>query len=1241
MNVIHQFISACVLVLLCSILSVPAFAQERVIITATDTTLFNTQPDEEEFRLLSEFYKQLNGKKWKKNTSWLKGKTNADMARWYGVVVRDGDISEIHLPDNNLRGAIPKSIYKLKALKALSLENNALEEPKKAYQKTQIASSSSNGNVMDAAVLSKAPIVVGKNLPVWGLAVAGPTAQQVDWRVTPPAVDPLVNSGVSQHGASGVAIDNCGKIAFYVLHSGTDAVNQLHIHRADGTKLTNNIAGNPLQALNSAAGVNELQVVRVPGTADEWYLIYSKWQTPCNGPPYSSAYCPAKVVYSRVKYNAIDGLTILPGKREVQIGNANHTFIHGKAVSRTVNGDASRHFLYLAQRGITEPYSINNNLTLHRFIIDADRIDYPVQSPALVPAEFWNAGISGSSLELSPDETKLAISNRNIYSTNKQEIIIFDVTQFTSSTYNPIVISAAGLVVYGTGKTVFQLQDQYPCLANLEHKLSYIEFSPSGRYLYAVHGGYPGAGNKPYNTYLLQIDLQSGSGEGDYEIRMQIEKGYAAASSCNGAYGTLPGNTMIGQIQTAYDGKLYFTKGSSSTLFVIPNPDDPLPHSLVPGVVNLATATSPNIEMDNAAGVSYMPENIDGYDYLKESMIEKFVLNKTTAGKGEAVLLTIQSFVPADGNSYQVSWGDGIVESLTAASKTHSYEEAGDYRITLTVISSDKCALITSKIVNIVDCAQAIIEIGHTPYLCAIKFSVPKVTDCYATYDWNFGDGQHSANRSPMHVYGIPGTYTASVTISYDCSGCADIVTATKPITVADQGPVFEEQEIQVPSDQKIRVLSSSATSFSDAWPLDHNETALENLNSFNGGSEGMWRNEGSFVYNTPRSASSPVAIGSDGTYTLEHFNWAHAELEAIPKWTKTNSMTRYNAYSFELENKDVLDVHSGALYDYNGQLQSAHGVNMRNEEMGFTSFEHFNGKPTGNFIFSNTPLPAFTTYKVRTANAYVAVVEASLEELVDAERADIKMAAQKGSLFVLVKKSRYLKNVKIMCKEVYPDNPAWSVLVFEVAPYHGTWSGEITIKNVVVPAVQATLDNTIAHCGKTSMRIEAEKVFEQKLIRLEAGKTYHVNAWVAVQNPNLHTPKLSNGLGIDVIMKNRDGVIVSLTSVLAEGKVIEGWQQVKGSFTCPEKDLVLSLRFKPGSTGKAWYDDIRVHPESGNLKSYVYNITDYRLNAILDEDNFATFFYYDKEGNLYLTKKETEDGIKTITENITYQVER
>ena len=136
-------------------------------------------------------------------------------------------------------------------------------------------------------------------------------------------------------------------------------------------------------------------------------------------------------------------------------------------------------------------------------------------------------------------------------------------------------------------------------------------------------------------------------------------------------------------------------------------------------------------------------------------------------------------------------------------------------------------------------------------------------------------------------------------------------------------------------------------------------------------------------------------------------------------------------------------------------------------------------------------------------------------------------------------------------------------------------------------------------------------------------------------------TPVLASGLGVDIIAKQKNGQVISTFSFVPAGIVIEGWQQLKGSFVCPANTAYIEIVFKPGSTGTAWYDDLRFHPENGNMKGYVYNLNDFRLQAVSDEENFASYFYYDREGNLHLTKKETTDGIKTLSENISYQVER
>jgi hypothetical protein len=62
--------------------------------------------------------------------------------------------------------------------------------------------------------------------------------------------------------------------------------------------------------------------------------------------------------------------------------------------------------------------------------------------------------------------------------------------------------------------------------------------------------------------------------------------------------------------------------------------------------------------------------------------------------------------------------------------------------------------------------------------------------------------------------------------------------------------------------------------------------------------------------------------------------------------------------------------------------------------------------------------------------------------------------------------------------------------------------------------------------------------------------------------------------------------------------------------------------------------DDFRVTPFDANMKSYVYDPVNKRLLAVLDENNFASFFDYTEEGKLARIKKETEKGVLTIKES-------
>lgn len=100
------------------------------------------------------------------------------------------------------------------------------------------------------------------------------------------------------------------------------------------------------------------------------------------------------------------------------------------------------------------------------------------------------------------------------------------------------------------------------------------------------------------------------------------------------------------------------------------------------------------------------------------------------------------------------------------------------------------------------------------------------------------------------------------------------------------------------------------------------------------------------------------------------------------------------------------------------------------------------------------------------------------------------------------------------------------------------------------------------------------------------------------------------------------------------QGNIIDGWQRIFGVFKVHPQTVYMKVILNNGSRSDAMhFDDIRIHPREGSMKSFVYDEQTYKLMSELDENNYSTYYEYDAEGGLVRVKKETERGIKTIQE--------
>ncbi|NMH85961.1 leucine-rich repeat domain-containing protein [Flavivirga algicola] len=121
----------------------------------------------------------------------------------------------------------------------------------------------------------------------------------------------------------------------------------------------------------------------------------------------------------------------------------------------------------------------------------------------------------------------------------------------------------------------------------------------------------------------------------------------------------------------------------------------------------------------------------------------------------------------------------------------------------------------------------------------------------------------------------------------------------------------------------------------------------------------------------------------------------------------------------------------------------------------------------------------------------------------------------------------------------------------------------------------------------------------------------------------------------IEVSFVDVDNVLIGAPiPLLPQSKIIDKWQKVATDFIIPDNAGKMIISLKNNDSNRiAYFDDLRILPFKGNMKTFVYHPENQRLMSELDENNFATYYEYDLEGGLIRVKKETEEGIYTIQE--------
>jgi hypothetical protein len=454
------------------------------------------------------------------------------------------------------------------------------------------------------------------------------------------------------YGPASAGFDCCGNMVFYAIHAGGNLDNQLFLRNEQGLELLYDMSGTNIVGLNGVWSDSEVQVVGVPGKCDEWYIVYLANNSSLTAQ--ENAYNTKPLLYSHVKFNSTSGhMEIVANRLNVPLnsGPSIRNYQHGKA--------STSKFLYVIRRNGTYQGSGDNFVVIEKFEYTASGINYTGDNLIIDNVTWYYQTSPSSPLELNTQGNSLAFLNYD-ESNGNNNIYLIDVSSSTMVNYGRILTDKLKILPhnlspqpsgYPTGSITNYNFINYPnqsdwlncnqlatsTILNLKflsyypQKIYDLQFSPDGNLLYLTGGGYIEAKRNNF-SYITQIPLNTLdpiSGIANANLKIQMPYNFLTDGTIsNGGGRSWSGQTdpnyynshPIGQIQTAVNGNLYFTKVSDNKLYVLPNPNTVWGGSdLYARDIDLSIPLQQNVNTQN--DIFFLPDQIDGYDYSRDNTI--------------------------------------------------------------------------------------------------------------------------------------------------------------------------------------------------------------------------------------------------------------------------------------------------------------------------------------------------------------------------------------------------------------------------------------------------------------------------------------------------------------------------------------------------------------------------------------------------------------------------------------------
>ena len=307
---------------------------------------------------------------------------------------------------------------------------------------------------------------------------------------------------------------------------------------------------------------------------------------------------------------------------------------------------------------------------------------------------------------------------------------------------------------------------------------------------------------------------------------------------------------------------------------------------------SISSINSPNYSYTSPGSYDISLKTSNSYG-CSDSSVQSIVINPVPISNFNPIQLDT-CILPVNYNlvnnsqgaiAYTWDFGDG--NSSNSLNLNHSYNQDGNYQISLIAMNSVGC-FDTSKIsINILPVPDLSFNFIQRD-TCTIPslFSFQNNSNGATSYLWDFGDGLYSSLSSPFHTFNSAGTFSVQLS-STNIYGCSD--TFINPVTI-NPIPIAQFDAIQLDTcslPASYSLVNNSTGAFINSWDLGNGS----NSNSLN------------LNYAYPNSGTYNITLTTTNQFGCQDSSSKTVNVLAVPysdfTYNKLDSCILPSNYSF------------------------------------------------------------------------------------------------------------------------------------------------------------------------------------------------------------------------------------------------------------------------------------------------------------------------------------------------------